>query len=281
MRDSLFKKSPISDSHAELLFSVFGFLIARHGRPQVPAVPSPLKAHHTILTRRWTSSPKADVLDWALKNFSELKHKAGMGKWAVQIAPIIDGKCQFDHLYSENNWNPAAADPYYIDTYGRPVITYDPQACYQAGAFASRVLVKLAEIQVLNFVPYEDVDLEKGAMIVLAGAAYAGQGFYLLPKAEAIANQLSAKSPLELTTDFIETSLLFNSCLSLLALNRTPEQIIATYGSLLDPVLRQKIRSMCRQIMAMEAELLDLRSQVKLKRPIPIQERNSLLKQAS
>lgn len=267
MRESLFKKQPISHSHAKLLFSVFSWLIESHGGPQAPAVPSPLKAHQTILTRRWTSSANADVQDWALKNFSELKHKAGMGKWAIQIAPVIDGKCQFDHLYSEKTWNPATIDPYFIDTFGRAVITYDPQACYQAGAFAARVLTKLAEIQVLNFVPYEEVDLEKGAMIILAGAAYAGQGFYLLPKAEVIANQLSAKSPIALTPDTIETSLLFNSCLALLALNRTPEQIIATYGSLLDPVLRQKIRSICRQIQAKESELLSLRAQIKTKRP--------------
>jgi hypothetical protein len=268
MRESLFKKSPISHSHAKLLFSVFGWLIERHGKPHVPSVPSPIKAHQTILTRRWTSSEIANVQDWALKNFSELKKKAGMDKWAIQIAPIINGKSQFEYLYAEKNWNPAAIDPYYIDTYGRAVITFDPQACYQAGAFAARILTKLAEIQVLNFVPYEEIDLEKGAMIILASAAYSGQGFYLLPKAEAIAKQLSARASVALSTDIIETSLIFNSCLALLVLNRTPEQIIATYGSLLDPVLRQKIRSMCRQIERMEPELLSLRTQLSPKRTL-------------
>jgi len=130
----------------------------RHGRPRAPNVPSPLKVPKTILTKRWEPSEDRCVQMWATETFSDLKADAFMDKWAIQIAPVIDGKCNFKYLYSEQNWNPASADPYYIDTFGRAVITYDPQSCYQAGSFAARVLIRLAELQVMNFVPYETID---------------------------------------------------------------------------------------------------------------------------
>lgn len=279
MVTELFRKNNISDAQARKLFDVMEWLVLRNGPPSAPQIQSPLqKAHQTVLNSRWEPLKTRSLSLWAKRQFADLKQAAGMGHWAVQILPAIDSKCALEHLHIDHNWNPAARGPYYIDEYGRAVITFEPKSCAEAGAFTSHILMKLASIRMMNFMPpmtgkvagedekKVEVDLEMGAIIILASAAFSGQGLYLLPMADSIAQQLSANASSKLSKDSIENGLIFNSCLCLLALNRTSEQIVATYGNLGCPILRQKIRSVCRQIERLKPELQRLKESVNPKR---------------
>lgn len=284
MAAELFRKNRVSTAQARMLFHVMEWLVKRHGRPIAPQVQSPLqKAHRTILDSRWiplkaqaeaeARSGSGSISTWAEHQFLELKQAAGMGHWPVQITPVTSEKFNHAHLYKTANWNPAAQEPYYIDQYGRAIIPFERESCAIAGAFDSHILMKLAAMRLVSFSTDAPVNLEMGAMMTLASAAFSGQGFYLLPMAEQITQDLSSKPSAKLSKDSLENGLIFNSCLGLLSLNRTPEHIIATYGNTMCPILRQKIRSACRQIEHMPSELLRLKQSVNPKRkthlPLP------------
>jgi len=208
----------------------------------------------------WQEDDARTVFDWAQDNFGRVKDECGMGDWSVQIAPNPDEPYNTKHMRFSQSWNMDSKEPYYVDGYGRPVIHYDPRHCSEPGYFAARIILKLAEIKLMNFVPERGISPLQSGILTLAAAAYMGQGFTLAALPKAVALYLTKEDDTSpVPQRVIDNSLAFSSCTTLLAKNLSPEQIVATYGSIMSKHLRKKIRPACKQIESYTPEIKVLR----------------------
>ena len=244
------------DEDAFLQFEVMSWLVKRYGPPRKVAVPSPIHRVETLSELCLSEDETRTVFDWAQDNFGAIKSACGMDDWSVQIAPRPNEPRKTKHMRFSQSWNMDNKEPYYVDGYGRPVIHYDPAHCSQPGYFSARVILKLAEIKLMNFVPEQGISPLQSSIISLTAASYMRQGFTLaaLPKAVSyyLTREDERKSLPQRVTD---NTLTFSTCLTLLSLKLTPEQIVATYGSLMSKSLRKKIRPACEQIESYSSEI--------------------------
>ncbi len=256
----LFKKNLIRDTDAVELFETMAWLVQRYGAPCAPKVPSPLHRSPSLTDIVWDKTDQRSVFDWSHDIFSNLKSECNMEGWSIEIEPAIDENTHLQHMLFAKHWNMAAREPYRVDNYGRPVIVFDPERCAVPGAFATRVILKLSEIQLMNYAPENGVSPVMGAMMIMSSTAYMGQGFNLLAMTDILCEKLTPDSDTApLPERIIHNGLIFNACLGLMALNRTPEQIVAAYGKLTPPTLRKKIMLACRQIEKFDIELESLK----------------------
>lgn len=256
----LFKKNLIRDEDAIELFETMAWLIQRYGAPRAPKVPSPLHRSPCLTDIVLDAEDQRPLYDWSQDIFAHLKMECGMEGWSIQIEPAIDDNAHLQHMLFAQHWNMAVREPYRIDNFGRPVIIFDPEACEIPGVFATRLILKLSEIQLMNFKPEYGVSPIMGAKMLLTSAAFMGQGFNLLSMTETLCKTLTPQSDVTpLPERIVQNGLIFNACLGLMALNRTPEQIIATYGKLTPPSLRKRIMQACGQIEKFDTELSALK----------------------
>jgi hypothetical protein len=252
----LFKKNLIRDEDAIELFETMAWLIQRYGAPRAPKVPSPLHRSPCLTDIFLDESDQRPVFDWSQDIFAHIKMECGMDGWSIEIEQAVADNTHLQHMLFAKHWNMAAREPYRVDNFGRPVIIFEPEECGVPGAFATRVISKLSEIQLMNYAPEYGVSPIMGAMMLLCSAAYMGQGFTLLAMSEALRHALTPNSDdAPLPERIIHNGLIFSTCLGLLALNRTEEQIVATYGKLTSPQLRKKVHLACRQIEKFDTEL--------------------------
>lgn len=252
----LFKKNLIRDEDAIELFETMAWLIQRYGVPKAPKVPSPLHRSPCLTDIVFDAEDQRPLYDWSQDIFGHLKMECDMEGWSIEIEPIIEDNSHLQHMLFAKHWNMAAREPYRVDNFGRPVIVFNPEDCAIPGIFATRIICKLSEIQLMNYSPEYGVSPIMGAMMLLSSAAFMGQGFTLLAMTEALRHALTPHSDdAPLPERIIHDGLIFNACLALMALNRTPEQIVAAYGKLTPDSLRKKIMLACRQIEKFDAEL--------------------------
>lgn len=248
------------DEDAFLQFEVMSWLIKRYGPPKSPKVPSPIHKIEQLSELSWREDDARTVFDWAQDNFGRIKSECGMEDWSVQIAPHPDDPFNARHMQFAQSWNMVSKEPYYVDGYGRPVIHYDPRHCEDPGYFAARVIIKLAEIKLMNFVPEQGVSPMQSGILTLTAACYMRQGFTLSALPEAVGYYLTRESDTSpVPRRIIYNTVAFSTCLMLLARKLAPEQIIATYGSLMHKNFRKKIRPACKQVESYKAEIKVMR----------------------
>jgi len=135
-------------------------------------------------------------------------------------------------------------------------IFYDPSACENAGYFPTVTLMQFAEIRCRPFQPEAGLNPLMQSMLILASATYNGQGFCLANLVPNISEFLTAENDTrKIPHRLIENTVCFATCLGLRVMHQSPEQIIATYGTLMSQSFRKKIRQACRQIDSYDAEL--------------------------
>ena len=248
------------DEDAYLQFEIMSWLISRYGPPRNPKVPSPLHKAEQLSELSWREDDTRTVFDWAQDTFGRIKSECGMSDWSIQVAPYPDEPFDICHMQFAQSWNMNSKEPYYIDGYGRPVIHYDPRHCEKLGYFAARVIIKLAEIKLMSFIPERGISPLQSGILTLTAACYMRQGFTMAALPDAIGYYLTREvDTAPVPRRIIENTLAFSNCLMLLAKKLTPEQIIATYGPLMTKSYRKKIRPACKQIESYEAEIKTIR----------------------
>jgi hypothetical protein len=199
---------------------------------------------------------------WATDQFTRLKQDCGMENWSVQLQLFNDDLQNDDEetalteIPFSDTQKTNDHEAYKVDKYGRPVVTFDPEICRKPGEFAARVLTRLNTIRLLGLEPDEELSARDRARQILAGMAFGGQGFALLPIADKLAEflpQTSGKPSLSISE--IENHLIFNSCLNLACLSRSPEHVIASYGCIMSQATRKKIKPAFEQLEEFTPEI--------------------------
>lgn len=218
----MFQQRLIRDDDALIMFEALAFLIRQSGLPARPQVPSPLHKSQGLDSIVYDERDKRSVQDWAQDSF----------------ATILDGMAiDPTDLRLIASTRPLSDD--------RSTLTFDPDRAQEPGQFISRLALQLIEQRMVRFNPGVPLTAIQRALIRLTGCAYYRQGFALTQCLPALTEELSAwKVPQRL----VENALVFSSCLTLIVRRQTPEQIVATYGSIMSKSVRRKIRPACRQI---------------------------------
>lgn len=248
------------DEDAYLQFEVMSWLINRYGPPKVPKVPSPIHRTEQLSELCWQEDDVRTVFDWAQDSFGRIKSECGMEDWSIQIEPQPDERFDGRHMQFSQSWNTDSKEPYYVDGYGRPVIHYDPRHCEDPGYFSARMIIKLAEIKLMNFAPERGISPLQSGILTLTTACYMRQGFTLAALPDAVTHYLTregdtAKVPMRI----INNTLVFSNCLTMLSRKLMPEQIVASYGCIMPKAYRKKIRPACKQLESYEAEIKVMR----------------------
>jgi len=248
------------DEDAYLQFEVMSWLINRYGPAKSPKVPSPIHKTEQLSDLCWREDDSRTVFDWAQDNFGRIKSECGMDDWSVQIAPGPDEPYNSEHMLFAQSWNMDSKELYYVDAYGRPVIHYDPRHCEDPGYFAARVIIKLAEIKLMNFAPEQGISPLQSGILTLTAACYMRQGFNLAALPNAVAYYLTREGDTsKVPRRIIDNTLAFSTSLMLLSRRLTPEQIVATYGCIMPKSFRKKIRPACKQIESYKSEIKVMR----------------------
>ncbi|MEP3891995.1 MAG: hypothetical protein ABJN69_16180 [Hellea sp.] len=248
------------EEDAYLQFEVMSWLIKRYGPPQAPKVPSPIHKTEQLSDLCWHEDDVRTVFDWAQDSFGRIKSECGMEDWSIQIAPQPDERFDSRHMQFSQSWNTDSKEPYYVDGYGRPVIHYDPRHCEDPGYFAARVIIKLAEIKLMNFTPERGISPLQSGILTLTAVCYMRQGFALAALPDAVTHYLTREGDTaKVPPRIINNTLVFSNCLMMLSRKLTPEQIVASYGCIIPKAHRKKIRPACKQIESYTAEIKVIR----------------------
>jgi len=268
MRDAqMFISRLMRDEDAFLQFEAMAWLIRRYGPPKSPKVPSPIHKTEQLSDIYWHEDDSRIVTDWAQDNFGKIKSECRMDDWSIQLMPRPNELFDSRHMQFSQSWNTDSKEPYYVDGYGRPVIHYDPQLCEKPGYFAARIIIKLAEIKLMNFVPDRGISPLQSGILTLTAVSYMRQGFSMSALPAAVTQYLRhERNSATLPNRIINNTLAFSTCLVLLSRNLSPEQIVASYGSIMDKGFRKKIRPACKQIENYKSEIKTMRLLTNLKK---------------
>lgn len=218
----MFQQRLIRDDDALIMFEALAFLIRQSGLPDRPQVPSPLHKSQGLDSIVYDERDTRSVGDWAQDSF----------------AAIVD-----DMAIDPSDLRLIASTRSLSDD--RRTLTFDPNRAQEPGVFVARLVLQLIELRMARFNPGVPLTAIQRALIRLSGCAYYRQGFAMSQCLPALTEELSAwKVPQRL----VENALMFSSCLTLTLRRQTPEQIVATYGSIVSKSARRKIRPACRQI---------------------------------
>ena len=229
----MFQTRLIREDDALLCFATLSFLTRKYGAAARPIVPSPLHKSRGLETLFHAEDDPRKVYDWAQDAYATVTD-------AMQVAP------EAHRLVASVEAVPA-----------RPgLLTYDPRRAGERGQFTARLILELCERKLEGFDPGFVPSPFQAGVILLSAAAYFRQGFVLTHLPEAVADVLSGTGA---SQRFIVNTLVFAQCAALTVLRQTPEQIVATYGPVIDAGVRKKVRHACRQIAPFEPEVKLLR----------------------
>jgi len=231
-------------------------LIKSYGPPKAPKVPSPLRPAPQLSDVFKSDFNSQPISDWAEGVFTQLKCDLGMENWPIGLQSGPGAPTSPKNIAPTTPAQYSLIQPYFESRTPGTTMEFDPERCHVPGYFAAASILTLSELKWRASGAAELTRPAQEAVMTLTSAAYSGQGFHLLPLKRRVRNQLaSKKSNSPLNKAKVQNTLLFTACLGLRALNRSPEQIIAAYGCLVSPKVRQKIRLTCEQIDSFEAEL--------------------------
>ncbi|WP_409433418.1 hypothetical protein ACJ3XI_02635 [Litorimonas sp. RW-G-Af-16] len=238
----MFNTRLIREDDAILQFEALAWLMRTYGPTIRPTVPSPLHKSKQLNDLCHDEMDTRSVYVWAEDSFGEIKHASNMSEWEIGLVAMTgvpqDGGLEM-HV-------PPNTD----------VVLYDPSRCEDAGYFPAITLMQLAEIQCQPFQPEAGLSPLMQGMLILASGAYNGQGFALANLVPDVSEYLTAERDVRrVPFRIIENTLCFATCLNLMTKRQSPEQIVATYGTLMPTGFRKKIRQACRQIETFQEEL--------------------------
>jgi hypothetical protein len=253
----LLKRSDVKNAEGLDHLDTLSWLSRRFGAPIAPRTPSPLKPYPQFDTHSYKETVGHSQSYWATDQFTRLKQECGMENWSVQLQPESDETLtDLSEIPFNDETTSTEREAYKVDKYGRPVVTFDPETCLHGGLFAARVLTRLNAIRLLGYEPEEELSAKDRALHIIAGISFGGHGFALLPVADKLGEYLpKTKGKASLSAAEIKSHLIFNTCLSLACLNRTPEHIIASYGCVISPATRKAIKLTCEQLEEFEPEI--------------------------
>lgn len=229
----MFSTRLIRHGDALLMLETFAFLIRRHGLPKRPDVPSPVRPQLGIDALRFDSARDCNVYDWA---------RAAL----TRILQATDRPLDRLNLV-------ASRDPYPRQP---ELLSFDPERAHEPGHFTARLVLELAEGLLDGFETPALLDDYRKAVVRLSACAYLRQGFTLARCLPATGEALAEYG---VPQRFIENMLVGGACLGLALRRQTPEQVLATYGSVMTRSVRRKIRPACRQLDGFEPEVKLLR----------------------
>lgn len=228
----MFQQRFIRDDDATHILSCYAYLIRHHGLPQRPTVPSPLHKSQGIETLVYAQNDARSIEDWAQDSFATILHAINQaGKADLILRP--DGAPQTGQTEAPHSRESPL------------ILGYDPSRVSEPGHFVSRIMLQLAAVHMSGFETAPNLSGVQRALIWLSACAFMRQGFALAHCAPALQTELSVWS---VPQRVIESHLVFAACLGLRLRRQAPEQIVATYGRVLSPSMRRKIRPACRQI---------------------------------
>ena len=134
---------------------------------------------------------------------------------------------------------------------------YDPARVSEPGHFVTTLMLQLAARRMADYAPDVALAGPQKALVLLTACAFMRQGFALIHCQDVLQ---TAFSDWGVPARAIEAQLLFAACLGLTLRRQTPEQMIATYGSLMSAATRRKVRPACKQLDGYDAEVKLLRT---------------------
>ncbi len=228
----------IREDDALLQFETFAWLIKQYGLPIRPAVPSPLHKSPQLSDLKFGPMDTRSRYLWAEDSFITMKEASHMSGLGLQLVPI-------DHA---RELELAGASHDYL--------VYDPDRCSEAGYFPSAVLLQLADIRSRAFQPEAGLTPLMQNMVVLISGVYSGVGFSLANLVVDISDMMTTATDFRrVSFRIIENTLCFATSLSLMVQRQSMEQVIATYGTLMQPGFRRKIRQAYRQLSAYQEDI--------------------------
>lgn len=229
----MFSTRLIRHSDALLMLETFAFLVRTHGLPPRPIVPSPVKPQPGIDALSFDPARDCNVFDWARASLTRILQ--------AMDRPLGD--------YSLV----ASRDPYPVQP---DLLSFDPDRASEPGHFTARIVLEVAESLLTGFETETRLDDYQNAIVRLSACAWLRQGFVLSRCLHAMGEELSEYN---VPHRFIESGLVAGACLGLTLRRQTPEQVLATYGSIMSRSVRRKIRHACRQLDGFEPEVKLLR----------------------
>ena len=229
----MFQTRLVREDDALLCFETLAYLTRRFGPPVRPAVPSPLHKSRGLESLHYDDTDPRTVFDWAQDSYASVCDAMGLEAADHQLVASVE---------------PVAP------VSGR--LTFDPNTCAERGRFVSRLVLELGQRRLDGFDPGFTPSPFQTAVILLSAAAYHRQGFVLTHTPDAVTDAIAGtRAPRR----FVENALVFAACTVLTTLRQTPEQIVATYGTILPFTVRKKVRIACRQAEAFGPEIKLLR----------------------
>lgn len=254
-----FRTNLLRKDEALACFDAMVWLIQSYGPPKAPKVPSPLCRTPLLTDIARAPSDSRPPMKWAESVFADIKRRCAMESWAVQLEDASNPKMGLVEMTLTPQSDQGPSNAYQVDKYGRPVFLFHAAQSHIAGHFATQAILKLSALKRVNYTPPAPSEQTPKILLTLISAAHSGQGFHLLPMSKAIRKMsLTPDGSSHLSKKQIQKTLLFNACLGLRALNRSPEQIIAAYGCLTRADQRRKIVAACHQIDTFDSELKTL-----------------------
>ncbi|MGB6231344.1 MAG: hypothetical protein WBF53_14600 [Litorimonas sp.] len=217
----------IRQGDAVTVLETFAFLIRARGLPQRPTVPSPLRTAFGLEALVFDPSRQSDVFVWA-----EDARDA-----VIQSTGFAD---QRPGLASSRVRGAALAD-----------FTFDPDRAGEPGHFLSRMMLEMADQALEEFDPGWLDDYHSVA-VKLAACAYFRQAFALSRCLPALCAELAGYG---VAQRFVENVLAFSGTLALHLRRQAPEQVVATYGSVMTRPMRRKIRPAFAQFESFQSEI--------------------------
>lgn len=229
----MFNTRLIREDDALLQFEAFSWLIQNYGMPSRPPVPSPLHKTPQISDLKYDALDTRPVTLWAEDNFAAIKNICAMSTDEVHLIPVDEfERLELSGFEGERDY-----------------VVYDPTCCNETAYFPTAVLLQLADIRSRDLQGEAGLTLLTRNMVVLITGAYNGTGFSLANMVVDISDVITpSRAFRRMPYRLIENTLCFGTCLSLMVQRQSMEQIIATYGTLMPPSFRRKVRLACRQI---------------------------------
>lgn len=211
------------------------WLVREYGAPHAPPIPSLLHKTLPLMERVWSEDDQRSVFVWVEDEIAFLKSHCHMEDWHVVARPDGDTLPRFEGT--------------------TPVITYDPARCSEPGYFTSKVIMRLAQILVGARLDINRLDDDLQQQLIILAICYLGQGLTLAAMPPA---QLQDFAPeCKITKGHarrISNRALFGTALTLNCRRFIPDQLMATYGPVMDKPTYKRIATGLQQLKNFEAE---------------------------
>jgi hypothetical protein len=245
----------LKDDEAFFCFKMMIWMCSQFGPPVKQRVPKIIKPDLPLHLRCWDENNPTPVFKWAFEEAQFLAEKCGLAHWPIQLAPsrkkanedMID--IQSVHTLDSDRWQAGINTGYCVDPYGRPIIHYDPGRCSEAGYLAHLLIPRFAKLKLYARRPPQSLTGDEVKSLTRLLVCHMGLGFTLLACTQR-QNKMSW-SPLALlniqNSEDVEMQYLFGTVITLSAHKLTAEQMLASYGTLMNASTRKLIRTVLWQ----------------------------------